>query len=218
MYARQYSGGSQFRIGSLGVALAINGGVVAALIFAGPELGRIVTHPPIVIVPIPLPSDPPPPDPKPQPKTRAPVARAPAPKPYLPDPLVRTDQAVTMAGADTPYIPGPPEVGPIAADPPSPPLPALVAARMDPRYADAFQPPYPDAERNAAIEGIVRLRVRIGTDGRVRSVERVGAGREAFFRAAERQALSRWRFRPATRGDVPEETWLTINVHFRMDS
>lgn len=56
----------------------------------------------------------------------------------------------------------------------------------------------------------------IGTDGRVKQVERVSAASEAFWQATERQALSRWRFRPALRDGVAVESWRTMTVRFEM--
>src|SRR3546814_1786436 len=93
----------------------------------------------------------------------------------------------------------------VALDPPPPPLPPLIAAQADPRYAAALQPAYPSAERRANREGNVVIKVLIGTDGRVKRVERVSATSDAFFEATRRQALGHWRFKPATRGGVPPE-------------
>jgi protein TonB len=50
----------------------------------------------------------------------------------------------------------------------------------------------------------------------VRAVARVSATSEAFWAAAERQALSRWRFRPATLDGRPVESTKVMTVHFRI--
>jgi periplasmic protein TonB len=63
----------------------------------------------------------------------------------------------------------------------------------------------------------VVVRVLIGVDGRVKQVERVSADSDGFFEATQRQALARWRFKPATRGGVPVESWKQMNVHFVME-
>lgn len=70
-------------------------------------------------------------------------------KPVVPDPL--------------PYDPGPTTVRP--ADPPKPP--PLVLAELDQRFAGSFQPDYPASEQRREIEGSAKVRVLIGTDGRV---------------------------------------------------
>ena len=94
------------------------------------------------------------------------------------------------------------------------PLPALIGASMDSRYAGDFQPAYPPAERRASREGRVVVRVLIGVDGRVKQIEKVSATSDAFFAATRQRALSKWRFKPATRGDVPVEQWKQMSVSF----
>jgi len=94
----------------------------------------------------------------------------------------------------------------------------MVDAVADPRYARDFQPDYPAGERRMGNEGKVVIRVLIGPDGRVKQVERVSAASAAFWQVTERQALSRWRFRPATRDGVAIESWRTMTVRFEMES
>ncbi|WP_163484575.1 energy transducer TonB, partial [Escherichia coli] len=89
-------------------------------------------------------------------------------------------------------------------------------AKRDPRYADAFQPNYPASELRAQRDGRVSVRVLVGADGRVKSVEQVSATSPAFFEATRQQALSKWRFKPATRGGVAEESWMTLSVTFQI--
>lgn len=99
---------------------------------------------------------------------------------------------------------------------PKPPEPVLVDARVDARYRGDFQPDYPAAMVRRQIEGDVTVRVRIGTDGRVREVTLVTAPDPALFDATRAQALRAWRFVPATRGGVPVETEKLMTVHFRL--
>jgi protein TonB len=115
----------------------------------------------------------------------------------------------------------PPPLGEVGPGPtptitPKPVELRFVGAAIDPRYAGDFQPDYPDTARDAGREGVVQLRVRIGVDGRVKQVERI-SGDDMFWRVASRHALARWRFTPATRGDVPEESWRVMTVRFRLD-
>lgn len=109
-----------------------------------------------------------------------------------------------------PADPGPPA---IAADPPAP---KLVLAELDARFAGAFQPDYPAREQRRGVEGVVKVRVLIGTDGRVKAVELVSSDSPGFFEETKRRALSKWRFRPATRGGVPEESWKVMTVRFQI--
>lgn len=117
--------------------------------------------------------------------------------------------APSTAGVDEGSVIGDP---PIPFDPPRPPV--RIAAALDARAE--LQPPYPPSEERAGNEGVVVVRILIGTDGRVKAVEKVSAGSEAFFRATERQALRHWRFRPATVDGAPVESWQQLTVRFQM--
>lgn len=220
MYADRYAKPTRFSPSGLTAAVAINAGLVAALIFAAPH---VMPSPPKgdpieIFVPV----DPPPPPPEPQPQPHA--ARVPNETIVAPKPVVPTNIDPVLTAIDPPVVPQPftdrigtdtvakPDPGPTATPPPP-----LIAPSVDPRYADALQPPYPAAERRAGREGRVTVRVLIGVDGRVKQIERVDATSDAFWNAARTQALSRWRFRPATRGGVPEEAWRTMTLRFVLE-
>lgn len=220
MYAQRFADGPRFRPASLGAALAINGAFIAALLLANPEWVPNVPKPPIQIIDI-LPEQPKPvptkepraADPRPQP-TPTVVTPDPTIKPVDPTPNTLTGDTVILdpigpaTGTGTDIVDRP-------VDPPIPPV--FVAAREDPRYLADFQPAYPDYERDAGREDLVKLRIRIGTDGRVKQVERI-AGRDSFARASIAHALAKWRFKPATRGGVPEESWKVMTVRFTLNT
>ena len=96
--------------------------------------------------------------------------------------------------------------------------PVRVDAQFDPRFNGALQPPYPASEQRNEREGSVRVRVTIGPDGRVTAVEKVSATSDAFFQATQRQALGRWRFKPATVDGKPIQSSKVLSVQFRLDS
>ena len=105
----------------------------------------------------------------------------------------------------------------VPLDPPvAPTKPNLVLADIDPRFAGAFQPEYPAREQRGGIEGVAKVRVLIGTDGRVKAVELISADSPGFFEATKRRALAKWRFKPATRGGVAEESWKVMTVRFEI--
>lgn len=159
------------------------------------------------------------PEPEPRPVDPAPHSRpAPtiltAPPPLLP----RVSDSSPEAAPPSPYTPplgsG---TGSIVADPPLPPQAApFIVAEVDPRYAPSFQPEYPASEQRREVEGIVRVRVLIGTDGRVKAVELVSSDSPGFFEATKRRALTKWRFKPATRGGIAEESWKEMTVRFQI--
>ncbi len=206
------------RSASIGASLVISSAIVAALVYASPNVVReVIKTFPLQKFEDPLPP-PPQPDPLPKPETKTPVeSKIVSPKPIV---ETRSETAVDTT-RDIPIVPPQPivveKVGtPVVADPPKPP-PPLVPAGTDPRYAGDFQPQYPSSELRAEREGTVSVRVLIGVDGRVKAVEQVRATSPAFFEATRRQALAKWRFRPATRGGVAEESWKVLNVRFTLD-
>jgi len=157
-----------------------------------------------------------------------PPERPPEPRPERTPTQVRLTPLTPIVPIPTPTpFPtrsGPADPGPITLIPtpllpprPEPAPPVRVEAQVDPRFASALQPQYPAAEQRAQNSGTVRIRVTIGTDGRVRAVARVSATSDAFWAAAERQALARWRFRPATLDGRPVESTKVMIVHFRIE-
>jgi periplasmic protein TonB len=218
MHAERYQSKAPRSIGA-GGALLINGVIIAGMMFAAPNI-LVVEHPDKFIAKdIPLDTTPPPPlDEKPIEKVQPRTMPVPtAPKPEIATTTANTSTATAVI-PDVPVVaktvldPGPA----IALDPPKP-VATLVGASQDPRYLRDFQPDYPAQELRAQRDGLVTLRVLIGADGRVRAVEPVSATSDAFFAVTKRQALGKWRFKPATRGGVPEESWKTMTVRFRLE-
>jgi protein TonB len=78
-------------------------------------------------------------------------------------------------------------------------------------------PGYPGGARRAGREGIVTVRVLVGTDGTPISVTvRVTSGHEDFDDAAV-QAVKKWRFSPARRGKDPVASFHDVRIRFRLD-
>jgi len=218
MYAEHRYAAPKSRTVSLGGAFLINGALIAGLIFAAPNVIPKGPEDGITVIPIRNPVEPPPIDlPKPKPDNRA----AQNPTPTAPDPFIKSESdnetKTTPVIGDPPLPPLPKaEDGPIFVPEPSPPLPPLIGAEQDLRFARDFQPGYPSAELRAQRDGMVKIRVLIGVDGRVKAAESVSATSDAFFEATRRQALSKWRFKPATRGGIPQESWKTMSVRFEI--
>lgn len=215
-YGDRYGAGPAFKPGSMALALGLTVAPIAALVM-GLQITNVIPKTTILeAYPVPPDQPPPPPDPKPQPKTDAPVELVYTP-PHPPVPVIPTD---TFATTETPPPPlTEPTVG--KAPDPGPVLtpvvvakPVMVDALIDPRYQNLLQPPYPPEEQRAGNSGRVVLRVLVGTDGRVKQVEKVSAASDAFFAAAQRQALGKWRFKPATKDGVPIEQWKTMSLRF----
>lgn len=219
MYAEHRYAPAQSRTVSLGGALLINGAIIAGLIFSAPHI--LPKDPPTILTGKNIPITPEPIEkPKPVPvDKRVPTT----PLPTAPDTLVPTKSDNPVETTSTIYPPLPPldpivDPGPpVVADPTPPPLPPLISAEQDLRFLKDFQPGYPSAELRAQRDGLVKIRVLIGIDGRVKATELVSATSDAFFDATRRQALSKWRFKPAARGGVPQESWKVMSVRFRIE-
>lgn len=161
---------------------------------------------------------PPKPDPaaKPTAATRSTIA---APRPVVP-PLA--PPVVTPVEPVDPVAPTTPQIGTaLSIRPPivvaSIPAPIFLAASLDSRFVSDFQPAYPTLELRNEIEGQARVSVLVGTDGRVKAVKDIGTTSPGFFRETERRALAKWRFKPASRGGIAEQSWFTITVHFKIN-
>lgn len=220
MYAEHRYAPPKSRTVSLGGALLINGALIAGLIFAAPNVIKQAPEGGITVIPI---WEPPVPDPVEQPKPKPDNRAAQNPTPQAPDPFIKSEsENTTRTTTDIGDPPLPPlpkaEEGPIFVPEPPPPLPPLLRAEPDSRFAKDFQPAYPAAELRAQRDGLVQIRVLIGVDGRVKAAQSVSATSDAFFEATRRQALSKWRFKPATRGGIPEESWKTLSVRFEIKS
>lgn len=223
MYADRHVLSQGPRPVSLGASFLITGGIMAALVFVAPEMITLAPPEPIETYNVPIPPEPI--EVKPEPKTEAETVRetkivAPQPPvPPIPDATNPIETTDAIPAYRPPAEPGTPAgAGDVAIkEIPQPPL-ALLGASFDPRYAKDLQPDYPGQELRNSREGIVTVRIRIGVDGRVKEVEKLAATSDAFFEATRRQALSRWRFKPATRGGIPEESWKRMSVRFEVKS
>lgn len=221
MYANRYDRSAASRPISAGAALLINGGLIAGLMFAAPQIVRepdddtlITRH---------IPDEPPPPPIDPEPPAARTVAKTPTTPPiHRPEPRVPTPPAgPTLGTTSDPVAPtfDPPTglsgAGTIVIDPPPVP-PVMVEASIDPRFVGSFQPDYPGAELRQEKEGLVKVRVLIGIDGRIKAVEQMASPTAGFFEATRRHALGKWRFKPATRDGIPVESWKVMTVRFRI--
>jgi len=206
---------TKFDPASMGLALALNGTIVIGLIaFAAPHF----VHVPDTILKtwnVPLEPPPPPLPDKPITKIEHVVKTTPTVEPTVPDPVVHFTTPTGPVFQPTPPVEpgtigglGGPAVEPIKLPP------VVIGPVRDPRYAANFQPEYPAIERRLGHEGRVVVRVLVGTDGRVKQVQKVSAASDDFFEVTERRALDKWRFKPGTRDGVPIEAWQTVSLSF----
>lgn len=66
-----------------------------------------------------------------------------------------------------------------------------------PRVVSSVQPKYPSSARNQGIEGVVAVKMLVGSDGRVEDATVVGSSGNGELDAAAINAVYKWRFSPA---------------------
>jgi TonB family protein len=91
--------------------------------------------------------------------------------------------------------------------------------RVDPddqqrRLQHAVRPAYPEAARQAGLQGDVTLRLEIGADGAVKDVRAI-AGDPELARAAI-EAVSQWQYAPALLDGRPVSVVTTVTLAFRL--
>jgi protein TonB len=126
---------------------------------------------------------------------------APAPEP-LPSPGASPSSVVPSVGGRT----GTSSVG--ASN-------GVVLPSTSAAYLNNPPPVYPRMSERLGEQGVVRLRVLVGTDGLPQQVElETSSGYDRLDRAAL-DAVKRWRFVPGRRGDTPETMWVRVPIDFR---
>jgi len=185
-------------------------------------------EPPPPPPPEPPPPEPPPPPPKPKPKPKPkplPPVKAPptersvsVPEEPVPEPVAREPEPVVPVESPLP----------VAAAPPAPPAAperreAAAAPPVAPPISDAAHlrnpaPVYPTRSRRLGEEGRVVLELLILADGRVGEIK---VKRSSGFAALDQSALDavrRWNFVPARRGDEPIPYRYELPVVFSLRS
>lgn len=201
------------------VVALLHGGLLAAVLLLDtaeppkvepPRIdGILIQAPPAEVVQAPAPAPPPPPQPVEPPKPK-PKPLPPKPKPVpKPKPLPPPEKAITL----------PPEPAPTPAPAAAPaPVPAPVKAKADKSLGAPVTPPridasrlnnpapaYPSISRRRGEEGTVLLELLVLADGRVTDVKiKESSGYPRLDRSAL-DAVKRWRYKPAQRGDVAIE-------------
>lgn len=171
-----------------------------------------------------------------QPKPPAPVTRVreavptppPVTEPYPQEPGVEAPDSTSTVESDEMAALSPEPLQPVENVVQSPvvqqpsrdrrqAIPTIRIEKPRPLQPIDAEAAYPLGARLRGEEGAVRLKVRIGEDGRVEGLEiSESSGFIALDRAAER-AIRRTLFAPATRNEQPVADELTITIRFRLD-
>jgi periplasmic protein TonB len=191
--------------------------------------GKLVSAPaPPTPTEVPVKPEPPPPRPAPPKPTPAPRE---VPKPLPPTPSgPPSPRAVTAPPPERPVVQqtaAQPATATASTPPAASPAPqaearevpqAVTPPRSDAAHLNNPPPPYPSLSRRLREEGRVVLDVYILADGRVGEIRlRRSSGHPRLDEVAL-DAVRRWRYVPARRGDEPIPFWYVQPVDFRLDS
>ncbi len=168
---------------------------------------------PAVAQPVDPPREPPKPKKKPDP---APAKKPkPKPKPVHKESVVKPAEPREETQETAPAAPAPP--APVRAEASSPKSEPFIPASSDANYLHNPRPVYPGIARSRHWEGLVLLRVFVTPDGRCAeiSVQR-SSGHDVLDESAL-EAVKRWQFVPAKRGDTAQASWVTVPIEFRLE-
>jgi protein TonB len=139
------------------------------------------------------------------------------PPPQLPLLTSSTANDAAPAFVVPPQPPAPSRSVPIDVAPSPAPV-AITAARFDADYLHNPKPAYPHASRRLGEQGKVLLRVFVSAAGLAEKVEiKLSSGFVRLDQAAE-EAVGRWRFVPARRGEQAIAAWVQVPITFQLES
>jgi periplasmic protein TonB len=136
-----------------------------------------------------------------------------------PVPTETTASAAPPTETDTMFPPVPPLLPEPVAPMPAPVDQGVYSAvpmgGTQPEEIDRVLPRYPTVARRAGVQGPVVVRGIVRKDGRIDDVEVIKDLPYGLGEAA-RDAVRRWRFRPATYRGEPIDVYYTVTVNFRL--
>jgi protein TonB len=206
------------------VAIALHVAVIAALMQLDPVRSAIPAAMPITVSLLspPRPAVQPEVKPKPlPPKPRVQRTRPAPPPPVItaapeapaeyvapPAPLPPIEVPVPVAAAPAPAT---------VAAPPAPP-PPVTPPRFNAAYLNNPAPAYPALSRRMGEEGRVVLRVYVSEQGQAAQVQLRTSSKHPRLDEAALDAVRRWRFVPARRGETPVAAWVLVPISFSLRS
>ena len=98
----------------------------------------------------------------------------------------------------------------------APPTPAITPARFDAAYLQNPAPIYPPLSRRLGEEGKVLLRVFVEPGGTAGQVEIKASSGSPRLDQAAMDAVRRWQFVPARRGDEAVGAWVLVPILFNL--
>jgi len=191
-----------------------------AVLQANPELKKAVEPIMVSLITPPQPLPQAPPSPPPAAAQPRPQPVAPPQTPRVPGtPLANAITTETVLPERTPSAPSqtPDAAPPAVAAPAKTAVAAVVPPRFDAAYLNNPAPPYPAAARRRGEGGRVQLRVLVTAAGRASRVEVGTSSGSVLLDEAAKDAVERWRFVPARRGDEAIDAWVIVPIVFSLE-
>ena len=189
------------------------------------EMISQIIEPPQPLAPPPAPAPAPAPTDQAQPKA---ASLPPAPQPLAiaeNTPAPNAPAVIAVAPAPLPPIGAPvalaPSPAPVASPAPAPapaPAPKIELPSSEVDYLNNPKPPYPPVSKRMGEQGRVMVRVYVGADGSALKVELNQSSGFDRLDATAVATVARWRFKPGTRGGVPEAMWRLVPIDFVIDN
>ncbi len=157
--------------------------------------------------------------------------KPPPPQPKIEQPPILATRRQVQAAPEAPVVPPPPvENAPAeqSHEEPSPPAqaaapvaaPAPVEVPVDVRaaYANNPMPVYPAASKRLSEQGLVRMRVLVGGDGRVQQIVLESSSGYSRLDNAAMASVRDWKFAPARRGDASVSAWVIVPFNWKLET
>jgi protein TonB len=152
------------------------------------------------------------------PQIRDAVIQPPEPQPQVSSATsAPTGPSVTTVG-EASSSPGPAPASPLVASAPSRDAGSTGAITRFARPQGGYQvhPIYPSSALRQGIQGTAMLKVHVLIDGRVGEILVQQSAGHPDLDLAAADAVRRWRFEPARRGDDPVAMWVLLPVEFQI--
>ena len=98
------------------------------------------------------------------------------------------------------------------------PEPVLEAPRFNAAYLNNPPPVYPLSARRRGIEGRVLVRAEVQADGSCSRVELKTTSGSDLLDQAALEAVKKWRFVPARKGNQAVTAWVEVPISFKLEN
>lgn len=182
---------------------------------SAPVFVQFIEEPRTIVPPRPMT-----PPPKPVPRKQAREQRPTPVTPTVPPAPIIATEASAPTTFEAVHAPATPPALPAAAVPtPAAPVPSaapVVPPLFNAAYLENPEPAYPQASRRFGEQGRVLLKVQVSAQGSPLQVELERSSGHSRLDLAAREAVRRWRFVPARRGDEAVSGWVIVPIVFQL--